>query len=49
MVSLGGEKLICDMRQGLCAYYDLTADPGEKRNLADERPGARRLPARIAR
>ena len=39
MVSLGGEKLICDMRQGLCAYYDLTADPHEKRNLADERPG----------
>ncbi|MES1164268.1 MAG: HEAT repeat domain-containing protein, partial [Verrucomicrobiota bacterium] len=39
MVSLAGEKLICDMRQGLCAYYDLTADPHEKRNLADERPG----------
>jgi arylsulfatase A-like enzyme/HEAT repeat protein len=39
MVSLAGEKLICDMRQGLCAYYDLTADPHERRNLADERPG----------
>ncbi|HXU63934.1 MAG TPA: sulfatase-like hydrolase/transferase, partial [Polyangia bacterium] len=38
MVSLGGEKLICDMRQGLCAYYDLTADPHERRNLVDERP-----------
>src|SRR6185312_98080 len=31
-------KLICDMRQGLCAYYDLTADPHERRNLVDERP-----------
>ncbi|HVY40415.1 MAG TPA: sulfatase, partial [Polyangia bacterium] len=39
MVSLGGEKLICDMRQGSCAYYDLARDPREKRNLADERPG----------
>ncbi|HSS40895.1 MAG TPA: sulfatase, partial [Polyangia bacterium] len=39
MVSLAGEKLICDMRQSLCAYYDLTTDPHEKRNLADERPG----------
>jgi arylsulfatase A-like enzyme/HEAT repeat protein len=38
MVSLGGEKLICDMRLGLCAYYDLAADPHERRNLADERP-----------
>jgi HEAT repeat protein len=38
MVSVGGEKLICDMRQGLCAYYDLTADPHERHNLADERP-----------
>jgi arylsulfatase A-like enzyme len=38
MVSLAGEKLICDMRAGLCAYYDLTADPRERRNLADERP-----------
>jgi arylsulfatase A-like enzyme/HEAT repeat protein len=38
MVSLNGEKLICDMRAGLCAYYDLTADPHERKNLADERP-----------
>ena len=38
MVSVGGEKLICDMRQGLCAYYDLSADPHERHNLADERP-----------
>jgi arylsulfatase A-like enzyme/HEAT repeat protein len=38
MVSLGGEKLLCDMRLGLCAYYDLGADPHERRNLAEERP-----------
>ncbi|HEY4395446.1 MAG TPA: sulfatase-like hydrolase/transferase [Polyangia bacterium] len=38
MVSLGGEKLICDMRLGLCGYYDLTVDPHERRNLAEERP-----------
>jgi arylsulfatase A-like enzyme len=38
MVSLAGEKLICDMRAGLCAYYDLVADPRERKNLADERP-----------
>ncbi len=38
MVSLGGEKLICDMRLGLCAYYDLGTDPHERRNLAEERP-----------
>jgi len=38
MVSLAGEKLICDMRLGSCAYYDLTADPHERRNLAEERP-----------
>jgi arylsulfatase A-like enzyme len=38
MVSLGGEKLICDMRLGSCAYYDLTTDPRERRNLAEERP-----------
>jgi arylsulfatase A-like enzyme len=38
MVSVGGEKLICEMRLGLCAYYDLTTDPHERHNLADERP-----------
>jgi arylsulfatase A-like enzyme len=38
MVSLNGEKLICDMRAGLCAYYDLAADPRERKNLVDERP-----------
>jgi len=32
------EKLICDLNWGFCAYYDLSTDPGEKRNLADERP-----------
>jgi arylsulfatase A-like enzyme len=38
MVSVGGEKLICDMRLGFCAYYDLTTDPHERHNLAEERP-----------
>jgi arylsulfatase A-like enzyme/HEAT repeat protein len=38
MVSLAGEKLICDMRLGLCAFYDLGVDPHERRNLAEERP-----------
>jgi len=32
------EKLICDLNWGFCAYYDLSTDPGEKHNLADERP-----------
>ena len=38
MVSVAGEKLLCDMRLGFCAYYDLTADPHERHNLAEERP-----------
>ena len=38
MVSVAGEKLICDMRLGFCAYYDLTTDPHERHNLAEERP-----------
>lgn len=37
-VILAGEKLICDMRGGFCAYYDLGRDPGERQNLADARP-----------
>ncbi|HVR63121.1 MAG TPA: sulfatase-like hydrolase/transferase [Polyangia bacterium] len=41
------EKLICDLRAGFCAYYDLAADPGERRNLADDRPA--RLAALRAR
>ncbi|HVZ73447.1 MAG TPA: sulfatase-like hydrolase/transferase [Polyangia bacterium] len=32
------EKLLCDLRWGFCAYYDLATDPGEKHNLAEERP-----------
>lgn len=32
------DKLICDLNWGFCAYYDLATDPGEKHNLADERP-----------
>ena len=38
MVSVAGKKLICDMRLGFCATYDLTTDPHERHNLAEERP-----------
>ena len=38
MIAMGHEKLICDLGWGFCAYHDLTTDPGEHRNLADERP-----------
>jgi len=38
MVVWRDEKLICDLNWGFCAYYDLSVDPGERRNLADERP-----------
>ena len=38
MIVFGVEKLICDLNWGFCAYHDLAIDPGEKRNLADERP-----------
>ena len=38
MVVWRTEKLICDLHWGFCAYYDLAADPGERRNLAAE-PG----------
>jgi HEAT repeat protein len=38
MIVVGTEKLICDLNWGFCAYHDLSADPREQRNLADERP-----------
>ncbi len=38
MVAWRREKLICELNWGYCAYYDLTADPGEETNLADARP-----------
>jgi arylsulfatase A-like enzyme/HEAT repeat protein len=38
MVVWRNEKLICDLNWGFCAYYDLTIDPGEHTNRADERP-----------
>jgi arylsulfatase A-like enzyme len=38
MVVYREEKLICDLHWGFCAYYDLATDPGEKKNLAEERP-----------
>jgi HEAT repeat protein len=38
MVEWRNEKLICDLHWGFCEYHDLSVDPGEKRNMADERP-----------
>jgi arylsulfatase A-like enzyme/HEAT repeat protein len=38
MIVKNSEKLICDLNWGYCAYHDLGLDPGERRNLADERP-----------
>lgn len=38
MVVVGEKKAICDMKWNVCEYYDLAADPRERRNLADERP-----------
>ena len=40
MVASARDKLICDVAKGFCAYYDLVADPGERRNLAEAQPGA---------
>ena len=37
MVAAGTDKLLCDLRGGFCAYYDLAADPHERDNLADRR------------
>jgi arylsulfatase A-like enzyme/HEAT repeat protein len=38
MMVIGADKLLCDLRWGACASYDLAADPGERKNLAEERP-----------
>ena len=38
MVVTRTDKLLCDLRWGSCAYYDLAADPREQRNLAEARP-----------
>jgi HEAT repeat protein len=38
MIVKHDEKLICDLHWGFCSYYDLAADPGEKRNRADDAP-----------
>jgi HEAT repeat protein len=38
MVVWRNEKLICDLNWGFCAYYDLSVDPGEHQNRAEERP-----------
>ena len=37
MIRLGSEKLICDASRDYCNYFDLTADPGEQHDLADQR------------
>jgi arylsulfatase A-like enzyme len=38
MVATLEHKLICDVREGSCALFDLRADPWERNNLADARP-----------
>jgi arylsulfatase A-like enzyme len=38
MVASAHDKLICDVARGFCAYHDLVADPGERKNLAEARP-----------
>jgi arylsulfatase A-like enzyme/HEAT repeat protein len=38
MVASARDKLICQVAKGFCAYHDLVADPGERRNLAEAHP-----------
>jgi arylsulfatase A-like enzyme/HEAT repeat protein len=38
MVVFGSEKLLCDLHWGFCEWFDLAADPRERRNQAEERP-----------
>ena len=37
MVVHGTEKLVCDAGKDFCNYFDLATDPGEQRDLADQR------------
>ena len=48
MIAWGLEKLICEIKLGYCAYYDLASDPHEQHNLAEARPEkAARLKQRL--
>jgi arylsulfatase A-like enzyme len=38
MVVLGTEKLICDVGQDFCSFFDLATDAGERHDRADARP-----------
>jgi hypothetical protein len=38
MVVRGGYKAACDTRTDLCRLYDLAADPGERRSVAEQQP-----------
>ncbi len=38
MVVVGSEKLICDVSEDYCSYFDLRTDPRERHDLADQRP-----------
>jgi arylsulfatase A-like enzyme/HEAT repeat protein len=38
MAATAAHKLICDVREGSCALFDLRADPWERNDLADARP-----------
>lgn len=37
MIAIGTEKLICDTSKDFCSFFDLATDPGERRDLVDER------------
>jgi arylsulfatase A-like enzyme/HEAT repeat protein len=38
MIVRDGHKLICDRDADICRLYDLEADPGEQRSIADQQP-----------
>jgi arylsulfatase A-like enzyme len=48
MIAWGTEKLICKMNWGYCEFYDLSADPHERKNLSEQAPDrAARLKRRL--
>src|SRR5262249_38064536 len=38
LAATGSERLVCERRAAACALYDASADPGEKHDLASQRP-----------
>ena len=41
MVASGSLRLVCARRIGACQLFDLASDPGERRDIAGNRPGER--------